>query len=325
MTKDCIYVLLVVMFLLAVGCSDRPEMLPRSGGSPYEVLLVSDADSILYKALDVDMAGLPQPEPLFDVSTIDNSQFKDAARLSRAIVRLEVDSTIYTQSHVRFEKNVFARPQIVVYVTSPSKDELSSFMESQGGKMLSNLLVKAELNASVAALRQKHNVEAEQMVYEQFGIKMLIPADMLSSKKGKHFLWLSDNANSGMRNICVYSVAGHVDDPIAVRDSIMMVNIPGEHEGMFLQTVRESVFKEKAVTKDSVLSERDVFRGLWEMRGDAMGGPFVLHIIRVDDYTVFVEAFVYAPEMRKRNKLRQLEAILFSAKNETITEKKLSN
>ena len=43
-------------------------MLPTSGGSPYEVTVVGDVDSILYNTLSIDVEGLPQSEPMFDVS-----------------------------------------------------------------------------------------------------------------------------------------------------------------------------------------------------------------------------------------------------------------
>ena len=61
---------------------------------------------------------------------------------------------------------------------------------------------------------------------------------------------------------------------------------------------------------------RDIIRGLWEMEGDAMGGPFVAHCWKdsVTGKTMTALAFVYAPEMKKRNKIKQLEAVLYTMK-----------
>ena len=56
------------------------------------------------------------------------------------------------------------------------------------------------------------------------------------------------------------------------------------------------------------------FRGLWEVQGDAMGGPFVSHVIEHNGNTLIVEAFVFAPSKKKRNYLRQLEAVLYTLK-----------
>ena len=55
-------------------------------------------------------------------------------------------------------------------------------------------------------------------------------------------------------------------------------------------------------------------RGLWKMVGDLMGGPFV-SIARVDEANgriVVAEGFVYAPETKKRNFIRKLEAALYT-------------
>ena len=55
-------------------------------------------------------------------------------------------------------------------------------------------------------------------------------------------------------------------------------------------------------------------RGLWFMRNDCMGGPYVSHA-RVDteaNRVVVVEGFVYAPEKMKRGLIRRLEGSLYT-------------
>jgi hypothetical protein len=49
------------------------------------------------------------------------------------------------------------------------------------------------------------------------------------------------------------------------------------------------------------------------MKGDAMGGPFVSrsHIDSTNHRIVVKEAFVYAPERKKRNLIRQIEAAIY--------------
>ena len=55
-------------------------------------------------------------------------------------------------------------------------------------------------------------------------------------------------------------------------------------------------------------------RGLWEMTTDMMGGPFVSQAF-VNENTgrvIFVDVYVYAPEKKKRNLIRNLEASLYN-------------
>ena len=62
-------------------------------------------------------------------------------------------------------------------------------------------------------------------------------------------------------------------------------------------------------------------RGLWEMKGDAMGGPYVMHRIHRQTskaakpgYSLYIIGFVYAPEMKKKILIKQLEAAISTIK-----------
>ena len=50
------------------------------------------------------------------------------------------------------------------------------------------------------------------------------------------------------------------------------------------------------------------------MKGDAMGGPFICHAIckKEEKKVVVAEGFIYAPETRKRELIKQLEAVLYT-------------
>lgn len=300
-------VVIGLLTLLAVSCQDGSPLQPRSSGRPYEVLLVGDRDSVVYRLLDRDVAGLPQPEPSFDLSEVSPERFEQAGQLARAVVMLEIDDRQYTQPAVRYEKNTYARPQLIIHLRTPSLQAVSQRSERLG-TALREMLNRYELDVAVASLKKAHRTQAEAIIRERFGVRMLIPADMTSMKQGRDFLWLSNNAATGMQNLCVYRLPERSGGTMtgterlaAWRDSVMRRNIPGERSGMYMQTVG-----------GSLTQEREVTRGLWEMRGDAMGGPFVARCFPRGDSLLVVEAFVYAPEMRKRNRLRALEAVLYT-------------
>ena len=136
---------------------------------------------------------------------------------------------------------------------------------------------------------------------------------MNASKKAKDFIWISNNASTGMQNLLVMRVkseerrmknsnAFHVNDKAQI-DSILRTNMPGETDSMYMVI--------------PVLSER----GLWEMKGDAMGGPYVMHRIHRQTsqtakpgYSLYIIGFVYAPEMKKKILIKQLEAAISTIK-----------
>lgn len=306
-------VLLILSALLACACNGDGEALqPRSSSRPYEVLTVDDRDSIIYKVLDKDADGLPQSEPSFDISTTTGARMDNTARLARAIVKLTVDERQFTKTRIRYERNVHARPQIIVYITTPSVSELEKAMEKDAPK-LRNLLTSFEMAAEDAVLTKRNNPKAREKIRRMFGVDMLIPSDMQSEKVGKDFIWLSDNAKSGMKSICVYSSGSA--DAIRVRDSVMRRNIPGERDGMYMKTVEGSVTYQQIAGKYRKQGKTLIARGLWEMENDAMGGPFVLHVTRRGNRYIYTEGFVYAPETTKRNRIRQTEAALYTMKN----------
>ena len=300
-------VLSVCLALLLAACG-RPGLLPKSGGKPYEVLVVGDSLGLLAYVLTQNVVGLPQPEPLFDLSFTDKTHYNSQSRLARSIVTLTIDSTLNGPA-MTYEKNVYARPQMIIHLSAPSAEAFRPFLMNNR-KHIVGLLNTMETRAQVDFLRQHNNPAAAQRVTRMFGVTMLVPQDMQSYKLGRQFVWLSNNATTGMQSICMYAVMCPENIDAAwikhVRDSVMRANLPGERKGMYMQTA----------TIDRLLTQpgqpRYLAAGLWQMQGDAMGGPYVIHLFCQGRRCIIAEGFVYAPEMPKRNLVKQLEAALYT-------------
>lgn len=309
--------MLLTAIVALCSCSGGPQsLLPKSGGRPYEVLLVASdrrCAAVVDSVLTQDMPSLPQREPMFDVSLIDSTRFNQTTRLARCIVIVTVNPAVFTSTRIRYEKNVWARPQLVVYVNTPSASQLSQYM-AKAGHRLTSLLTRAEINTAISTLRAGSNRKAESSIRRMFGWDMRIPAEMKAGKTGRNFIWLSDNRPDRMRNICVYSYSGTTLDAhraLAARDSVMRLNIPGELDGMYMQTTPGSVTAGLATEDGRTMM---ISRGLWEMRNDAMGGPFVSYSVvdSANSRIIVAEAFVYAPGTNKRNLIRSAEAALYT-------------
>ena len=300
-------VFLFALFLafLFCSCHERRGLLPPSGGKLYEVLLVGDSADIVRGVLQTDMPGLPQSEPQFDVSSVDSAAFGATLRMTREIVVVRTSPSLYGTVRIRYDRNVWAEPQMVVTVTAPSMRMVADSMGKVAPTLL-RLLNTAEMRKSLAMLRDHRNVKAERLVDSMFHVRMWIPLDMVSSRKEHDFVWLSTGSPSVMSNIVVYK-APRRGDPVAQRDSALARNIKGETNQMHMATVKETVAMNPTGT---------VLRGLWEMTGDNMGGPFICRRVRTHkagaDFDVVVEGFVFAPGKGKRNAMRQMEAALLS-------------
>lgn len=304
--KGALFITLIGQ-LLCVGCKEN-ALTPMSYGHAYEAIVVGDKDSMIYQLLSEPMVGLPQSEPTFDVTMVSKANFKADSRLVRNVVIVEIDKQKHKAVNVSSRRNVYAAPQLILTIDAPSKEALHNFLISNG-KKLRNYLVKEELHRTQVHLAKHRNVEAEAKIRKLFGIDIQVPVELQASKEGKNFLWLSNNATSGVSNLCLYTI--NEGDFRQQRDSVMQRNILGERNNMYVQTsaiVLTSINKEVSTT----------IRGLWEMKNDAMGGPFVAYMRKhkplLQRHILVAEAFVYAPESKKRNKLRALEAALYTWK-----------
>ena len=273
MTRTTIaYLLLLLLF---TACSRRQQHLPDSSAQPFEVLLVGDNADSLRRCLATTMPGLPQSEPDFDVHSIRRGAFHGSWRLARCIV-------VFDSVH-RFSirRDVYASPQIVIRTDGSCTDSLR------------NTIIKNELANEYRHLCLHHNRKAGKEIKRMFGFNALIPADLTASKQGKGFLWYSNNTAEAMRNIIVLKAN---DGSLAAVNRVLQANVPGETDDMFMQITSVAD------------SSNGMWRGLWEMEHDAMGGPYVARHIG----DIWILAFAYAPERKKRNIIRLLEAAVLS-------------
>ena len=314
---------LVLALFSACGNGKKGVFTPTSSGRAYEILVVVDqglwerpAGRALYDVLDSDVPGLPQSERSFRIMYTSPSNYDATLKLIRNIIIVEVNKDLYTQPKFKYAKNVYAAPQSILTIQAPDEESFEKFVE-ENKQVIIDFFVKAEMNRQINALRGKHSAIVEQKVDSLFGCKLWVPTELASYKIGKDFFWASTNAATSDMNIVVYSYP-YTDKNtftreyfIQKRDSIMKANLPGAREGMYMMT--DTLYVETqdiAVRKDYAQEAR----GLWAMKGDMMGGPFVSHS-RVDQKNgrvVVVEAFIFSPDKLKRNLMRMMEASLYT-------------
>lgn len=286
--------LVSAILLLIASCKEKKyNNLPQSFGQPFEVVLEGDTDSVVTNMLLADVPDIPQAEPMFQLIRVRKGKGGSLYRSIRNRVVVDVDER--NQGYgVRIARDVEATPQVVVYIKARTVRQIKERLDAE---KLRGILDESELKHLASVIKQ--NAENQKEVKRLFGIDMKIPADMQSSKQGKDFLWISNNANSGMQNLLVFKAS----DKVAI-DSVLKVNMVGETDAMYMQLASVSCNKTQSCS----------LRGLWEMKGDAMGGPYVMRLISRGREQLVVMGFVYAPEMKKRNLIKQLEAVLTTIK-----------
>jgi len=301
----------------------RELIFPTASGRPYEVLVVLDnetweapAGRALFDILDTDVPGLPQSERSFRISHTEPKHFSQAMQIFRNIIEVKIDPKLFTQTRMRFMRNKYAMEQIYLTINSPSEEDFKEFCIQHRQEVV-DFLTRTEMNRLIKRLEKKHSKVTMDLAWNLFNCKIFAPDELKSYKQGKDFFWTSNNTASGMENICMYSYPYEGPETfnkeyiLHKRDSVMEQNLPGEREGMFMQTDTLCTVIKPIVVHNRYAMEA---RGLWIMKNDGMGGPFVSHS-RVDAETnkvIVVEGFVYAPEKMKRGLMRRLEGSLYT-------------
>lgn len=313
--------------LMLVSCKDnggKTMFTPVSSGRPYEMLVVIDKDMwerpagrALFNALDMDVPGLPQPERSFRISNIGPDHFDRGMRIFRNIIDVDIQP-IYTQPKLKFARNAYSAPQMIMTIQAPDEASFEEYVNKHK-QVIVDFFTKAEMNRQISRLKKEHSNVISTKVGSIFGCDVWVPLEMERYKEGKDFLWASsDKPSSDVSiNFVIYSYpytdknTFTKDYFIHKRDSVMKLNIPGSLEGQYMATDADYVDVKEIGVKGEYAFEA---RGLWYMENDMMGGPFVSHarVDRPNGRVVVVEAFVYAPEKKKRDLMRQMEASLYT-------------
>lgn len=314
----------ILMLLLSLSCKRvNNPLAPKAVGTPWELLVVMDKSQweapegrALFEVLDEDVPGLPQSEPEFYISRCDKADFTGILKPVRNVLEIEI-SKIYSASKIKYMKDLWAEGQYVAKIVSPDTTSFIKFIR-ENPRLIYDFFEMGERERSLNYILPSHNREFSQKVYEQFGYKILVPKEMTMVKQADDFIWMSNGKSKKRQDMVIYTYP-YVDvntfTPAylnAKRDSVMKINIPGGPEGSYMGTQEEymPVFRSMSVRGKYAVE----IRGLWEVKGDIMGGPFV-SLTRLDEKNqriVTAEVFVYAPEENKRNLIRHNEAALYS-------------
>ena len=272
-----------------------------SSGRAYELLVVVDhgvwdraAGRALHDALDADMPGLPQSEPSFRIMYTSPKDYDSTLKLIRNIIIVDIQD-IYTKASFKYAKDVYANPQMILTIQAPNEEEFEKFVE-ENKKTIVDFFTRAEMNRQITFLEGKHSNFISQKVDSLFGCDIWVDAELANSKTGDDFFWAST------KEYFVHK-----------RDSVMKANIPGFKEGVYMSTDSLLTDVRPINVQNSYTMEA---RGLWRMKGDFMGGPYVSHT-RLDEKNqriITAEIFVYSPDKMKRNLVRQMEASLYTLK-----------
>lgn len=296
----------------------QEKFLPPAIGGVNTLLVVMDTE--LWKGALGDtirayfaapILGLPQAEPQFTITQIPPQVFKGATAHSRSVLWVAQDTT----SRGYIKTDVYAKPQKVAVITGEPPKALSRQLEALAPKAITAFKT---VEIEEAQHRFTRSLSQNKALEEEFEIRLNVPSLYKVGKREKNFVWMDLQIPRGTMNIiayalpwnCLANAATFVNDVVTVRDSIGKMYIPGPYEGTFVRT--EKAFSPYVFPTQMGGKKAVEVRGIWEVSGYPMAGPFVMYII--DDVEnrrrLVLEGFTFAPSEAKRDYMFELEAIL---------------
>ncbi|MDH5608195.1 MAG: DUF4837 family protein [Cyclobacteriaceae bacterium] len=349
---------LVLIVTLFFGCGRGSEglqrdFMPVARGEIGEIILVMDSLQWEGKLGDEikgifrePMQGLPQDEPMFSLSKASpkriNSVLKSATNMvfvmtldskttesaqlrgyftNQSLKTIQSDSSQFMIVH----RDEFARGQVVLYLFSSSEEHLirklsenrtriQEFFESNERTRLKEQLYKSREKGLEKAIAEDH----------PFSLQVPFGWDLARSEPG--FFWMRFLEADKEQNVFVhyqpYTDAAVFDDIARYRDQITeKYLVDSEKPTVYItRQVRDDI---RGVTIDNLNFDGHYavrLRGLWKISDNSGGGPYLAYVL-VDEPSqmlYYIEGYVYAPSTKKKNYIREVDAILSTFSPATI-------
>ena len=318
---------IITLATLLIACNNESNStkkhLPASGGKLNSMSVVitnelwkTEVGDAACKVIAQDIYGLPQSEPTFTLNQMVPKAFHDFVKKSRVFVQIEKSDSI---TKLQFINDVHATPQLGILVRGKNSAEIIALLHNNATKMR-NKIKEIELTYKQKTIQK--NPKETTALQEVFNIDMDVLYSYRVAKKTKNFIWLRKDIPNGDLNVLLYELPYNtikrdsltIRNIVKVRDSIGEAHIPGAVKDSHMITEKSfSPFLQTTTIANLPAIET---RGVWDVKGDFMAGPFVNYVIddKANNRQLVLEGFVYYPNSEKRDYMFEVEAIIISLK-----------
>ena len=314
---------ITLIFLLLTSCNSKKgsKVLVGSSGRINDLTIViknslwqSSVGDSLREIIAAPILGLPQEENQFSVIQVPPKTFGKLFKYSRNILFIGIDE----KNSYHLKKDIYASPQIAMTILGKDKESLIHQINAHKEDIIS-VYKKGDITFFQRKAIKDYWKPDDIKTLSKLNIQLRVPKNYAVVDDTGDFLWFRQDIPKGSMNIIAYSLPLIAQDSIAnnivaARDTIGKKHIPGQFEGTYMVT--EAAYT--PFTKQTKLSGKLSYetRGKWEVKGDFMAGPFLNYTIvdKANHRLLVIEGFTYAPSVKKRDYMFELEAIIKTLK-----------
>ncbi len=302
--------------IIALSCSDNQQkLLPSSSGNINNISVVTNDElwegavgEVIRENFGRPIYGLPQIEPIFSLSHIPSKVFSGFATKSRTILKIDISEN---EGVFNF-KNSYASPQRIIQITANSPDKIIEIINENLNSIYSTMYFN---EIQEKQRRISKNLNKTEAIKNNTGVSLKFPSAYRVAKADTNFVWIRRDIETGSVNLFIHRQTNLTEQSIIEkRDSISKIYIPGPVENTNMST--DLIYTPN--TREINVGGKQVYetRGLWEIEGQFMAGPFLNFQIKLgDDDFIMLDGFVYSPGSTKREYIFELEAIMRSLKD----------
>lgn len=326
--KRSAYLLLLLSFSIVTILSsckekERKTSIERSSGSTAEVLIVMEDElwkgmvgETMRKSLTQDVAGMPQSEKMFDLIQMNPKAFIQMYQRHHNIIIVQEDNSLDTLS-VETKEDYWASPQRLIRLRAPSRDALVEAYIAREPNII-ELLKQSERARLSRLFDEIQNQKVRTQLMEKMKLKMSIPGGFYVAKMTSEFAWLRKETKDFSQGMIIYFTpyedTSYFNPQLIInrRNQMCMLYVPGELEGSYMQTAESFPPESQRIVFNGDFAVET--RGLWDVKGDFMGGPFLNYAILDEENNriISLDSYVYYPNNEKRDLMLQMEAVMYT-------------
>jgi len=319
----------ILISIFSSCATDSEPYVPASSGTPGHILIVMENQKwkygpgeIVREIFNEPYEILPQEEPIFDYSHVPPEVYSDLLNKSRNILIARISVNV-KKSEVLIAKNVHAKPQMIITVKAKNNQEFIKLFKENANKIV-YALTKAERKRLIKVYGGKFSAKnINTKLKNKHHINISVPKGYTLDVDSSNFVWISRETPRSSQGILIWdypytdTTQLHLENLLAKRDSMCKLHVPGPADSSYMTTERiiDPIFNEFLLDKKYAV----IIKGLWKItgaKGIFMGGPFV-EITIVDEKRgrlITADGYVYGGRKKKRELMRQVEAVLFTLK-----------
>ena len=350
--KYWIILVTLIGFLLASCASDmnqRKRAKPSAFGPLNSITVIADQEDwekikdTLNFYFEAPYPLLPQPEPQFDLRhfTPANLVASNARRKLRTYLIIAdqqdtssstlkiIKNDVKTYSDyngengysVKLARDKWAQNQLLVYLYGNQLSEVKTAIAERYQAIINQIREFERSALDKRTYITGENKTLARQIEDTLGVALRLPEQMQLAKLSDSMGWIrleTPKASSSMiitrqayKNQEQLSKKGLID----YRNAMTKVHVQGEKPGTYVVVNDEDLEVLYGSVKINGQSGYEI-RGIWEMKGDFLGGPFVTYAVLGPnlDSLYIIDIFVYAPGEDKRELLQTLEHIVSTMK-----------